>query len=150
MTGTRATEYRVDDQGNINLYIRGEMAHINSYSDVRNVPARLRAPVLAALHEALRLGAAHGACDRQRHLLQMVRGVKVPGCATFHPEGYSWPRPKPVTAAVITRVGDEEVVAVSRLPSLDMAAEVAFAMDRAFGVGGGIQEEAPRESEASA
>lgn len=125
-------EWLVDEAGNIALHLDGVKMPppFASDADVRRVPTKkLRAAVLAALDEAMRLGAKHGPCNRDAELTRALTGDgRTPGCA-----GYWSNRDG---TAVVRRMDGREVPVVEgiRRPKC-LSGDIGNALDRAFRVG---------------
>lgn len=139
MNGTQTAEYRVDDEGNIDLYVDGEQARIiTGDPDIRRVPTKkLQRAILAALDNARRLGAAHGPCDRTREIGMTMGRKTVPGCASFVMEREQpYPGARPNTYRVLLCMDGEYTAVFEGMRGATLAGYVARALERAFKVGG--------------
>lgn len=137
MTTTPEFDFRVDDAGNIDLYVDGERSRIMGMPDVSRVRTRdMQNRILRALDDARILGAEHGTCDRQAELAALMNGNHTPGCAIYTIRSEYPYEGKPVHS--VDRVMNGHTTAVlTDLRSGGQAAEAANALSRAFKIGGG-------------
>lgn len=75
-------QYRTNADGSIGLYLDGEQVRVA----VRPISPKRVVPFLTReLNNALRVGAAHGRCNRQRELADMLLGRETPGHVIYIP-----------------------------------------------------------------
>lgn len=136
-TGIRTAEYRIDLRGNIDLYIDGEHTPTATGAPiVREVPVkRLRREIVAELRDAQRLGAAHGLCDWDREIEQVIAGEGITGCASYWFDVKEGPEPSRKFATVVRVTAGREVKVLAEVRPLRVAGEVVAALEAAFAFG---------------
>jgi hypothetical protein len=123
-------EWRVDDAGNIVLYLAGRPCPPPyGPADVRRARTqKLRRSVLAAIDEAMRLGAAHGTCDRTAEIGRTLSGQgPPPGCARYTSSRDN--------TTVLRRMDGAETVVVEGIRPYYLSGDISNTLDRAFRVG---------------
>lgn len=87
-----AAEYLLNTDGSVDLYVREEKAlRLGETVSVPRLPTkRLQYAVMAELGDAVRRGAAHGVCDRERELADALNGVDTPGHVDYSRGRREW------------------------------------------------------------